>query len=106
MAVYKRNYKPYEGRLTPDWSRFLVPARYALETLFQSRLLIAFLVASCLMPIFAGAVIYLHHNLGGINAVADPAGTSAADRWRLLRRIFCRFRVDLPFCLRPMPVRA
>ena len=45
MAVYKRNYKPYEGVLTADWSRFLVPARYALETLFQSRLLVGFMVA-------------------------------------------------------------
>lgn len=66
MAVYKRSYKPYEGVLTADWSRFLVPARYALETLFQSRLLIGFLVASCLFPIFAGAVIYLHHNLAAL----------------------------------------
>lgn len=66
MAVYKRSYKPYVGRLTPDWSRFLVPARYALETLFQSRLLIGFLVASCMMPVFSGAVIYLHHNLSAL----------------------------------------
>lgn len=66
MAVYKRSYKPYEGHLTVDWARFLVPARYALETLFQSRLLIAFLVASFIFPIFAGAVIYLHHNLSAL----------------------------------------
>jgi ABC-2 type transport system permease protein len=66
MAVYKRNYKPYEGHLTANWSRFLVPARYALETLFQSRLLIAFLVAAYLFPVFAGIVIYLHHNLAAL----------------------------------------
>lgn len=66
MAVYKRNYKPYEGRLTPDWSRFLAPARYSLETLFQSRLLVGFMVASCIFPIFAATVIYLHHNLSAL----------------------------------------
>lgn len=66
MAVYKRSYKPYEGRLTPGWSRFLVPSRYALETLFQSRLLIGFMVASCIFPIFAATVIYLHHNLSAL----------------------------------------
>src|SRR4051794_29573611 len=66
MAVYKRSYKPYEGRLTPDWSRFLAPARYALEALFQSRLLIGFMVASCIFPLFAGTVIYLHHNLSAL----------------------------------------
>jgi len=66
MAVYKRSYKPYEGRLTPDWSRFLAPARYSLETLFQSRLLIGFMVASYIVPIFAATVIYLHHNLSAL----------------------------------------
>ena len=63
MAVYKRSYKPYEGRLTADWSRFLVPSRYALETLFQSRLLVGCMVASCIFPLFGATVIYLHHNL-------------------------------------------
>src|SRR4051794_46499 len=66
MAVYKRSYKPYDGRLTPGWSRFLAPAKYSLETLFQSRLLIGFLVASCIFPLFAATVIYLHHNLGAL----------------------------------------
>jgi ABC-2 type transport system permease protein len=69
MAVYKRNYKPYEGRLTPDWSRFLVPSRYALETLFQSRLVIGFLVFSLVFPIFGAVFIYLHHNLGALAAM-------------------------------------
>jgi ABC-type transport system involved in multi-copper enzyme maturation permease subunit len=74
MAVYKRNYKPYEGRLTADWSRFLVPARYALQTLFQSRLLIGFLVASYLFPVFAAVLIYMHHNLGALAAMQINAG--------------------------------
>ncbi len=67
MAVYKRTYKPYEGRLTPDWSRFLAPARYSLEALFQSRLLIGFLVACFAFPLFAATVIYLHHNLTALS---------------------------------------
>lgn len=66
MAVYKRSYKPYEGRLTADWSRFLVPSRYALETLFQSRLLVGCMVASCIFPLFGATVIYLHHNLAAL----------------------------------------
>jgi ABC-2 type transport system permease protein len=80
MAVYKRNYKPYEGRLTANWSRFLVPARYALETLFQSRLLIGFLVASCIFPVFAAAVIYLHHNLSALTLLKiNPANLLPID---------------------------
>lgn len=69
MAVYKRYYKPYEGRLTPGWSRFLVPARYALETLFKSRLLIAFLVACYVFPIVCGAMIYIRYNLSLLDAM-------------------------------------
>ena len=57
MAVYKRNYKPYEGRVSQPRTRFLVISRYALETLLQSRLLVGLLVASCIFPLFALAVI-------------------------------------------------
>jgi ABC-2 type transport system permease protein len=63
MAVYKRHYKTYEGSLTPGWSRFLVPAKYSLESLFRSRLLIAFLVACYVFPVVCGAMIYIRYNL-------------------------------------------
>ena len=62
MAVYKRTYKPYEGRLTPRWSRFLIPARYALSTLFQSRLLLMFTVLCYVLPIVVVILVYLRHN--------------------------------------------
>ncbi len=62
MAVYKRYYKSYEGRLTPESMRFLVPAKKALEQWFQSRLVIGYSVACYLFPIFAGVLIYLHHS--------------------------------------------
>ena len=29
MAVYKRNYRAYTGKVTPAWTRVLVLARYA-----------------------------------------------------------------------------
>src|SRR5918994_359740 len=70
MAVYKRNYKPYAGRLTPQWPRFLVISKFALESLFQSRLVIAFMVACFIFPVFCGAAIYLHHNLTALTALS------------------------------------
>ncbi|MGH9629659.1 MAG: ABC transporter permease [Bryobacteraceae bacterium] len=73
MAIHKRSYKPYEGRPTPEWSRFLILSRYSLETLFQSRLLIAFLVACYLFPIFCGLTIYLHHNLSALTVLDESA---------------------------------
>ncbi len=57
MAVHKRAYRPYEGRLTPERWRFLVLPRYGLLELFESRLLTAFFVL-CYVPFLvqAGAI--------------------------------------------------
>ena len=41
MAVYKRSYRAYTGRLTPEWSRFYILTRYALRNLFRSKFLTA-----------------------------------------------------------------
>ena len=35
MAVYKKTYRPYDGELTPSWTRFLVIPRYAFEDMQQ-----------------------------------------------------------------------
>src|SRR5258708_1667861 len=45
VAVYKRSYKTYSGRLTPAWSRFLVLPRFSWARLFQSKYLMMYLVA-------------------------------------------------------------
>lgn len=66
MAVYKRYYKPYAGGITAEWSRWLVPARYAIARLFESRLVVGFLVACYVFPIIAGCIIYLRYNAGAI----------------------------------------
>ncbi len=62
MAVYKRNYKPYEGSLTPQWSRFLILPRYAYQDLFASKGVTAFFVACFIPALFAGLTIYLRYN--------------------------------------------
>ena len=62
MAVYKRTYHGYTGDLTPEWSRFMVIARYAWRGLFLSRPLSGFFMA-CFLPFLVTAVlIYLSHN--------------------------------------------
>jgi ABC-2 type transport system permease protein len=55
VAVYKRSYRPYAGPLTSERWRFLVVARYALQELVESRVLMAFVVM-CLFPFLAEAV--------------------------------------------------
>ena len=67
MAVYELTYKQYLGKLTPEWSRFLVIPRHALRDVFKSKLFTAFFVV-CFIPLLIEAIlIYLHHN---INALA------------------------------------
>ena len=62
MAVYEQTYKRYTGKLTPDWSRFLIIPRHAYESIFSSKLLTAFFVI-CFLPLLLEAIlIYLHHN--------------------------------------------
>jgi ABC-2 type transport system permease protein len=69
MAVYKRYYKPYDGGLTAEWTRWLVLARYALDRLFDSKLVIGFMVACYIFPVVAGTIIYLRYNVGAIAAL-------------------------------------
>jgi len=67
MAVYEVTYKPYLGKLTPDWSRFLVIPRHAFRDVFKSKIFTAFFVV-CFIPLLVEAIlIYLHHN---VNALA------------------------------------
>ena len=67
MAVYEQTYRRYAGRLTPEWSRFLIIPRHAYRTVFASKLFTAFFVI-CFIPLLVEAIlIYLHHN---VNALA------------------------------------
>jgi ABC-type transport system involved in multi-copper enzyme maturation permease subunit len=67
MAVYEHTYKPYLGKLTPEWSRFLIIPRHAFRDVFKSKLFTAFFVI-CFAPLLVEAIlIYLHHN---VNALA------------------------------------
>ena len=62
MAVYEHTYKQYAGRLTPEWSRFLIIPRHAFRDVFKSKLFTAFFVL-CFAPVLVEAIlIYLHHN--------------------------------------------
>lgn len=62
MAVYKRSYRAYTGRLTPPWSRFFVLTRYALRGMFKSKFLTAVFVLSFFSPLICAILIYLNHN--------------------------------------------
>lgn len=62
MAVYKRGYAGYDGPLTPEWSRWLIIARYAYRSVFESRLFLTYFVICFIWPVIAGVLLYLPHN--------------------------------------------
>lgn len=73
MAVYGRSYRRYSGVLTPAWSRFLIFPRYAYETVFQSKLFVAFFALCFLLPFAGLLIIYLHHNMSALSFLNLPA---------------------------------
>ncbi|MDT7542211.1 MAG: type transport system permease protein [Acidobacteriota bacterium] len=66
MAVYEHSYRQYAGRLTPEWSRFLVIPRHAFRDVFRSKLFGAFFAICYLFPFIAACIIYLHHNTNAL----------------------------------------
>src|ERR1700730_4962868 len=62
MAIYRRNYKPYSGTLTPGRSRCFVLFRVSRRTLFRSKFLTAFFVICFIYPLVCLLLIYLVHN--------------------------------------------
>src|SRR5687768_18536104 len=72
MAVHDRSYHPYEGALTPGWSRFLVLPRYALRDLFSSKIALTMFIAAFVWPLISAALIYLHHNVGALALLDLP----------------------------------
>lgn len=62
MAVHENAYGRYEGKLTPEWSRFLILPRYALSDVFGSKFFTAIFCLCFIYPLVAAILIYLHHN--------------------------------------------
>ena len=66
MAVYEHTYKPYAGKLTPEWSRFLIIPRYAYKDIFRSKLFTAFFALCFVGPLIFAIMVYLHHNINAL----------------------------------------
>jgi ABC-2 type transport system permease protein len=67
MAVYEHTYRPYEGAVSPSWSRFLILARYSLGDVFHSRLFSGFFAMCFALPVIMGMLIYLHYNASALS---------------------------------------
>lgn len=73
MAVYKRTYSRYTGRLTSLRWRFLVIARHEFGRLEGSRFLTFLFMASLVWPLICALIIYLHFNLSALQLMKIDA---------------------------------
>ena len=69
MAVYKRNYKRFDGSLTDQRWRFTILPRYAFQTVFESKLVTSYFTMCMLPHLIALVMIYLHYNLGALKSL-------------------------------------
>ena len=73
MAVYRRAYRPYDGPLTPERTRFLAVARYALAELSESKVLMGFVVL-CMFPFLIEAIGIYVASSGPARAILRISG--------------------------------
>ena len=79
MAVYRRNYKPYAGTLTAEWSRFLVLFRYSRRSVFRSKVQTGLFVICFFFPLACLIVIYLAHSASFLAKIGIPAQILSID---------------------------
>jgi ABC-2 type transport system permease protein len=73
MAVYKRSYAGYTGKITPRRTRFLILTRYSARGLFQSRIMTGLFILSFFFPLFTITALYFNHNAHMLNLLKLPA---------------------------------
>jgi ABC-2 type transport system permease protein len=84
MAVYKQNYKRYDGALTnPRW-RFTILPRFSFQTAFEARTFTVFYVLCFVPSIIALLVVYLRSNADILNA----AGLNIVESFPIDSRFF------------------
>ena len=73
MAVYKRTYTRYTGPLTNERWRFPILARYALKTVFETKITTILFLIAMLPHVVAIVLIYLRSHLDALLTFAPGA---------------------------------
>ena len=73
MAVYKRTYTRYTGDLTNERWRFAILPKYALKTVFESKINMSLFTGGILPHIVGIVLIYLRHHLDVLITLAPGA---------------------------------
>jgi ABC-2 type transport system permease protein len=100
MAVYRRNYRPYSGTQTREWSRFLVLFRYSRRNLFRSKVQTGFFVLCFFYPIACLVMIYLAHSASFLAKLGVPSQLISIDNMFFFRYMSVQANGALPlyFC--------
>ena len=64
MAVYRRGYGRYQGRITGSWTRFMVLPRFSWRRLFHQRLVVLLTVVAMIWPLLCIGFVYLTNHAG------------------------------------------
>jgi len=86
MAVYEHTYRRYTGAVTPQWTRFLVVARYIFKDVFQSKLLVFFFALCFAFPLACIVTIWI-----GNSEIVEILETGAIDALDIDAAIFKAF---------------
>jgi ABC-type transport system involved in multi-copper enzyme maturation permease subunit len=71
MAVYRRGYQRYQGKIEGRRARFLVLPRFSWKRMFQQRLVVLLLVSAMIWPLICAAFIYISHNADLLKEMQD-----------------------------------
>ncbi len=63
MAVYRRGYHRYQGKIMGRWTRFMVLPRFAWRRLMQQRLVDILVIIALLWPFLCACFIYLSNHV-------------------------------------------
>lgn len=98
MAVFEHTYGPYEGQLTPQWSRFLVIPRHAYRRVFKSKIFTGFFALSFVCPLVMAVIIYLHHNINALTLL-EIQPSSIVPINNVFFRVFTMIQSTIAFLL-------
>jgi len=73
MAVYKRTYSRYTGSLTNERWRFTILPRYALKTVFESKVNTTLFIIALIPYAVSIVLIYLRSHLDALLTLSPPA---------------------------------
>lgn len=98
MAVYRQQYRPYDGPKTTVASRLFIPLRYSLARIFQAKFIVLVTTLCMFYPILCATLIYVSHNSPALTMLRLRSSTLPAVDGRFFH-VFCVIQGWLAFVL-------